>query len=202
MSNFDAPSFENFGSTFSKCGMEHEQMMSDVLEEIDLKRDYAQLLSQFKLLPFRKREQNFVPHGGLKNPPFPPHGGLKSPNFAPLFSKVDFQKGDTSHDFTAQHRELIRILRLKRDRLKVLNPSLFMRSEFDEENEKIVSDVVEEIELKRECEPLLAQLHDITVKRKELIRILRLKRDRLKVLNPSLFAFKNPLYPSGGGKPL
>ena len=147
MSNFDAPSFENFGSTFSKGRMEHEQMMSDVLEEIELKRDYAQLLSQFKLL-------------------------------------------DTSTDFTAQHRELIRILRFKRDRLKVLNPSLFMRSEFDEENEKIVSDVVEEIELKRECEPLLAQLHDITVKRKELIRILRLKRDRLKVLNPSLFAFK------------
>ena len=163
MSNFDAPSFENFGSTFSKGGVEHEQMMSDVLEEIDLKRDYAQLLSQFKLLvAFEKSEQNFVPF---------------------------FQKGDSSPDFTAHQRELIRILRFKRDRLKVLNPSLFRRSEFDEENEKIISDVVEEIELKRECGPLLAQLHDNTVKRKELIRILRLKRDRLKVLNPSMFAF-------------
>ena len=123
---------------------DHEQMMSDVLEEIELKRECVPLLAQLR---------------------------------------------DTAV-IGEQRKELIRILRLKRNRLKVLNPSLFMRSEFDEEHEKIISDVVEEIELKRECGPLLAQLHDNTVKRKELIRILRLKRDRLKVLNPSLFAFK------------
>jgi hypothetical protein len=144
MSNFYAPSF---GSTFSKGGLEHEQMMSDLFEEIELKRECAQLVSQFKQL-------------------------------------------DTSPDLTAQRRELIRVLRFKRDRLKILNPSLFPQVEVDKENEQIICDVIEEVELKRECGPLLAQLRDTAVigeQRKELIRILRLKRDRLKVLNPSLF---------------
>jgi len=141
MSNFDAPSF---GSTFSKSELEHEQMMSDIFEEIELKNECAPLVSM------------------LRN------------------NEVDAEK----------RRELIRVLRLKRDRLKVINPSLFPHVEVNQENEELICDVIEEVELKRECVPLLEQLRDDAVigeQRKELIRILRLKRDRLKVLNPSLF---------------
>lgn len=143
MSNFDAPSF---GSTFSKSELEHEQMMSDIFEEIELKNECAPLVSM------------------LRN------------------NEVDAEK----------RKELIRILRLKRDRLKVINPSLFPHVEVDQEHEQMMSDLIEEIELKRECVPLLSQLRDAAVigeQRKELIRVLRLKRDRLKVLNPSLFIY-------------
>ena len=77
MSNFDAPSF---GSTFSKSELEHEQMMSDLIEEIELKNECAPIVSL------------------LRN------------------NEVDAEK----------RKELISILRLKRDRLKVLNPSLFL----------------------------------------------------------------------------
>ena len=145
MSNFAAPSF---GSTFfhevMKGEVEHEQMMSDLIEEIELKRECAPLVSM------------------LRN------------------NEVDAEK----------RKELIRILGLKRDSLKVINPSLFPHVEVDKEHEQMMSDLIEEVELKRECVPLLAQLRDAAVigeQRKELVRILRLKRDRLKVLNPSLF---------------
>jgi hypothetical protein len=104
---------------------------------------------------------------------------------APLVSMLRNNEVDAE-----KRRELIRVLRLKRDRLKVINPSLFPHVEVNQENEELICDVIEEVELKRECVPLLEQLRDDAVigeQRKELIRILRLKRDRLKVLNPSLF---------------
>ena len=65
-----------------------------------------------------------------------------------------------------------------------------MKGGVDLEHEQMISEVLEEIALKRECAPLLKQLINDTVvgkERKELIRVLRLKRDRLKVLNPLLF---------------
>ena len=94
----------DFAPLLEKVDDDHEQMMSDVLEEIALKCECAPLLKQ-------------------------------------LINDTVVGK---------ERKELIRILRLKRNRLKVLNPSLFMRSEFDEEHEKIISDVV----LKCECGPL------------------------------------------------
>ena len=65
-----------------------------------------------------------------------------------------------------------------------------MKGGVDLEHEQMISEVLEEIALKRECAPLLKQLINDSVvgkERKELIRVLRLKRDRLKVLNPLLF---------------
>ena len=46
---------------------------------------------------FEKSEQNFVPHGG-KAPVNPP--------FAPLFPKVDFQKGYTPRDTHVEKQEI------------------------------------------------------------------------------------------------
>jgi hypothetical protein len=82
--------------------VDNEQILSELFEEIDLKRECVHLLKKLNAVVGEPR------------------------------------------------KELIRILRLKRDRLKVLNPSLFTRAEFDKEHEKIISDVV----LKCECGPL------------------------------------------------
>ena len=82
--------------------VDNEQILSELFEEIDLKRECVHLLKKLNAVVGEPR------------------------------------------------KELIRILRLKRDRLKVLNPSLFTRVEFDKEHEKIISDVV----LKCECGPL------------------------------------------------
>ena len=81
---------------------DNEQILSELFEEIDLKRECVHLLKKLNAVVGEPR------------------------------------------------KALIRILRLKRDRLKVLNPSLFTRVEFDKEHEKIISDVV----LKCECGPL------------------------------------------------
>jgi len=81
---------------------DNEQILSELFEEIDLKRECVHLLKNLNAVVGEPR------------------------------------------------KALIRILRLKRDRLKVLNPSLFTRVEFDKEHEKIISDVV----LKCECGPL------------------------------------------------
>ena len=119
-----------------------------------LKVDFPTLdLALASLKPFLKVEKVDFPTVDLA-PPF-----LKVDNeqiLSELFEEIDLKR-ECVHLLKKLNavvgeprKELIRILRLKRDRLKVLNPSLFTRVEFDKEHEKIISDVV----LKCECGPL------------------------------------------------